>query len=403
MLTVDTFGGYDNELSPQATSGFDTLAPKQPGYNAYAGSLLRYRRIHRDKLFEMGGGGYVNSFRNIGLTPFFGADTHARLQNRIGERHNLDLAGAVRSEPFYELSTFGPLRAEVAPGILPDATSSNGFSVRRSLYGSSSATLGSRWTRRATTSATVHYGHRDFDDDLGDGDTRAASFGYTQMVGRRSALVSSYSYADSEFLEAGGGSSPRTTHTVDLGYRHEHPFSATRSLSIGFGAGATRVHARNSVAPAETEYVTPSGYANMRLGVARTWSIRADYRRDVSVLEGLTPEPFNTDAALVHVGGLVHRRVELVLSAGYSNGVAGMTPDGRYVSYTGASQLRFTLSRLWSALVGHTYDAYQLRNVTSLPLAFPTRTNRHALRVGMALTLPLYGSFTDSDQPAGRN
>jgi hypothetical protein len=396
MLSLDTFGGYDNDLSEATTPVAGTFSPLQPTYNAYAGSSLRYRRVSSVDLFEVGGGGYVNSYRNIGRPPGYGGEAHVRFGNQMGERHNLDLTGSARSDPFYELTTFGPLQSAAAAGILPEAGSPEGFSMRRSHYLSSSASVTSRWSRRATTSASIFYGHRNFDDDFGDGGTGTAAFSYTHSIGRRAALVSSYRYVDSEFFTSGEQNSPRTTHTVDLGYQYNHPFSPTRGLSIGFGAGATQVRSVSPAAPLWLQYVTPAGYANMRLVVARSWSIRADYRRDVSVLEGLTPEPFNTDAAMVHVGGLVHPRVELVLSAGYSTGHAGVLPEGHYLSYAGGSQLRWSVSRLWSAVVGHTYYAYELRDVAELPIGLQTRMNRHTVRVGMALAVPLYGSFTQT-------
>jgi hypothetical protein len=349
----------------------------------------------------MGGGGYVNSYRNLGRPPGYGGEAHARFGRRIGERHNLDLMGNARSDPFYELATFGPLQGSAPAGVLPEPGSPEGFSMRRSSFVTSTASVGSRWSRRVSTSATVHYGHRNFDDDLGDGDARSGTFSYTHSIGRRAAFVSSYMFVSSVFLQSEAVSSPRTTHTVNLGYRYDHPFSRTRALSIGFGAGATQARSSlTSVARNQLLYVTPAGYANMRLAVARSWSIRADYRRDVSVLEGLTPEPFNTDAAMMHVGGLVHPRIELVLSGGYSSGRAGIAPEGRYLSYVGGSQVRFSLNRQWSAVVGHTYYAYELRDVAGLPTGLQTEMNRHTLRVGMALAVPLYGTFAQT--PGGK-
>jgi hypothetical protein len=402
MLSIDTFGGYAEDLSQVGTTGFGPFSPRQPMYNAYAGSTLSYRRVLRDKFFEMGGGGYVNSYRNVGQPAGYGGEAHVRFRNPMGERHDLELGGRIQDDPFYELTTFGPLQGSSAAGILPAAGSPNGFSMRRSLYGASSASVNSRWSRRASTAAVVRYAKRDFIDNLGDGGLGSAGFTYTHIVGRRAAVTSSYRYTDFEFLTS-DGDNPRTTHTVDLGYRYDHPFSPTRGFSIGFGGGATQVRTVNSVNQSPFQYVTPAGYANMRLVVARSWSIQADYRRDVSVLEGLTPEPFNTDAAMVHVGGLVHRRAELVVSGGYSNGRAGVAVDGHYLSYAGGSQLRLSVTRRWSAVVGHTYYAYQLRNVPELPQGLQTRMNRHTLRIGMALAVPLYGTYAEAGPQPGRD
>jgi hypothetical protein len=215
-------------------------------------------------------------------------------------------------------------------------------------------------------------------------------------------VVTSYRYDDSTFFNFDLGSTPRRSHTVDLGYYYDRALSPTRGFSIEFGAGATQVRTINGVDLSRLQYVTPAGYANLRLGVARSWSIRVNYRRSVSVLEGLTPEPFNTDAAMVHVGGLVHPRVELVFTGGYSNGAAGVAPTGSYLSYAGGSQLRWSLTRSWSAVFGHSYYAYELDDVAHLPPGLQTRMNRHSLRAGMALAVPLYGSFGEAGRGRSR-
>jgi hypothetical protein len=402
MLSVDTFGGYAEDLSQTGTTTFGAFAPRQPAYNAYAGSTLSYRRTLHANRFEMGGGVYMNSYRNVGRPPGYGGEAHVGFGTRIGERHDLYLAGVAQSDPFYQLSTFGPLQGVAPPSILPEAGSPEGFSMRSTQYATSSASVYSRWSRRDSTNAAIQYGYRDFNDDLGDQGTSSAAFSYTHIVTRRAALVGSYVYSDSEFL-ASGQTSPRTTHNVNLGYTYEHRLSPTRSLSIGFGAGAIQVGTTNGATQSQFQYVTPSAYANMRLGWGRSWSIRVDYRRDVSVLEGLTPQPFNSGATIGHVGGLIHPRMELVVSGGYSNGRGSFAPEGHYVSYVGGSQLRWSLTRRWSAVVGHNYYAYRLHDVMEVPQGLQTRMNRHTLRIGMALAVPLYGTYTEAAPPPGRD
>ena len=137
----------------------------------------------------------------------------------------------------------------------------------------------------------------------------------------------------------------------------------------------------------------PSGNANVRVDVARTWSISADYRRGASVLEGLTAETFITDTGIVRVGGFVASRSELAFSAAYSNGAA-IVPEStaKFDTYTGTVQLRFMLTRWWAALVSQNVYAYQLHGF-DLPEGLLARLDRNATRVGMTFDLPLYGAY----------
>ena len=402
-LTVNTLGGYDDNPSPTESGGVDAFTPREPGYMGFGETALVYRRGKQSQSFEIGGRGFVNAFRNVGLTPGFGGDLHADLRAPLGRRHQLGLSASGRTDPFYTLGAFAPLRGDGGAGgdgddvessVLPDANPVNGFSIRRSLTGDAAVSLTSRWTPRNTMSADYQYHMSDFRDNIGDGHTHAASLGYTRSIGRRSGLSAKYRASDSEFLDQDGLVRPNRTQTADLGYQHEREVSRTRRLAFGFGAGATYVDTVSSVLRERLDYVMPSGYANTRVDVARTWSISANYRRAVSVLEGLTAESFITDTGLVRVGGFLGSRSELALSAAYSTGAAVVTEStAKFDSYTGTAQLRVMLTRWWAAVVSQNVYAYRLHEFGELPKGMLDRLDRNATRVGMTLNLPLYGGY----------
>jgi hypothetical protein len=181
---------------------------------------------------------------------------------------------------------------------------------------------------------------------------------------------------------------------MELGYQYERVFRRGRRVSIGFGAGATYLTTTTQPPSTPVSYAMPSGYGRAQFDAGASWSVRGDYRRAVSVLEGLTVEPFLTDAAMIGVGGFLGSRTELVLSAAYSSGAAAADFSGDFDSYSASVQLRFMLTRSWSALVSHNFYAYRLQGVTNLPKGFPSELNRNAIRVGMIFSLPLYGAYT---------
>lgn len=393
LVTVNTMGGYDDSPRPTETSELEAFVPREPGYTGFAETSVRYRLGKQNQSFEVGGRGFVNTYRNLGLTPGFGGDLQADLRAPLGRRHQLGLSASGRSDPFYTLGAFAPLRGVVEVDVIPDANPVNGFLIRRSLAGQGSLSLSSRWTPRDTMSADYRYNATDFRDDVGDGHTHAASLGYTRSIGRRSGLRATYRASDSEFLEQDGLVRPNRTQTAELGYNHERQVSRTRRLAFGFGAGAMYVETVSGVLRERSDYVMPSGNANVRVDVARTWSISADYRRAASVLEGLRAETFITDIGMVRVGGFVGSRSELAFSGAYSNGAA-IVPEStaKFDTYSGTVQLRFMLTRWWAALVSQNVYAYQLHGF-ALPTGLLPRLNRNATRVGMTFDLPLYGAY----------
>ncbi len=393
LLRVNTLGGYDDNPSPTETNGLDQFTPREPGYTAFAESSIEYRRGTQSHSFEIGGRGFVNAYRSLRLTPGFGGDLHAGLRAPLGGRHQLGLSASGRSDPFYTLGAFAPLRNVVDNEVLPDANPVNGFSVRRSLASDGAVSVSSRWTPRTTVSADYRYQMNDFRDNIGDGHTHAASLGYTRSIGRRSGLQATYAAANSEFLEQGGLVRPNRNQTASLGYQHERQFSRTRRMAFSFGAGATYVDTVSAVSRERLDYVIPSGYANTRFDAVRTWSISADYRRAVSVLEGLTAESFITNTGLARFGGFLGSRAELAFSAAYSNGGGlATTSTATFDNYAGTAQLRLMLTRWWAAVVSQSVYAYQLHGF-ALPEGLLARLDRNATRVGMTFELPLYGGY----------
>jgi hypothetical protein len=143
----------------------------------------------------------------------------------------------------------------------------------------------------------------------------------------------------------------------------------------------------------------PSGFASMRVDWARSWSMWVDYSRRVSVIEGLTVEPFTTDALMVRAGGLVQRRIELVLLGSYANGQAAPDSTGQFDTYSGGTQLRFFTGPRYSFLLSHTFYAHRLAEVATMPEGVVNRINQNIIRVGFTMDFPLYGRYANTARP----
>jgi hypothetical protein len=224
---------------------------------------------------------------------------------------------------------------------------------------------------------------------------------FAHQFGRRSAFRASYRRSDSEYRDQRTDAElnevvdlvrPVTEDSAEIGYQHETTVSRTRSLLFAFGAGAAHVQTIAQASRERLAYTLPSGYASTRLDIARSWSVQADYRRGLSILEGISIHQFVTDAGMVRVGGFAVPRVEFVFSGGYATGAAAPGSNGSLESYTATTQVRFRVTGSLYALASHTYYSYRLRGIEDLPPGFLSRLDRNAIRIGMTWELPLYSS-----------
>ena len=111
----------------------------------------------------------------------------------------------------------------------------------------------------------------------------------------------------------------------------------------------------------------------------------AAYRRAVTLLDGITPEPFLADSVLMRTSGMASERVELLFSAGYSNGAqqSGVAQIGRFETYTFTAQGRIALARAWALVVNYHRNEYRLSGLPPPPLGPDPDYSRGVIRVGM--------------------
>jgi hypothetical protein len=136
--------------------------------------------------------------------------------------------------------------------------------------------------------------------------------------------------------------------------------------------------------------------------LGRSWLVRGIFSRGLTILEGVSNASFYANAAAVQLGGLIERRLDATVALGLASGKTATPGDeiGRYRTYTGTTQLRWALAQCCAAIVNYNYYHYTLTGI-ALAQGFPTSMNRHAVRVGFSVWLPLYGS---GDQvPTGGN
>jgi hypothetical protein len=397
-ISATVLGSFDDNLVPASAGIGDIFTPRPEGYSGVGDAQFRYWRGRLNNGLELTGGGSIFSYRGLGLKPEYAGNARASWTGSVGARYQLSATQDYRVDPFYALGSFGAYfpGSDVAP---PPTNPATGFSVRRSRTMNSAASMLRRFTPRDAITLSYTYNDREFDDGIGDGSGHLASVDYDHSFSARTLIRGTYRYSDVTNVNLADVDLPIESHTANLGMFLGKPLSPTRRFYLSFGAGSTYVETLNTISFVPVDYWTPSGFASLRYDWARSWSLWIDYTRRVSVIEGLTVQPYVTDTSLARTGGFVHPRLELVFNAGWANGQAAPDGVGRFDTYSGGTQLRFLASRCCSVLFVHNIYAHRLYSVGQLAEGMVNKIDQNAVRLGVVVDLPLFGRYVETTRP----
>jgi hypothetical protein len=397
-LTANATSGYDQNLNPGGGDPTDVLRQREGGYTIFADAGLQYFRGRAARSIEAEGRVYLTSYSGLGTGPAYGGTGRVAGMLTIGRRGRLELGQQVRYEPFFSFGAFAPLRDDVEVSSIPETDPTSGFSEERSWTMQTSASMGQRWNWRHLTTLDYGYSNRNYIGAFGhDSVSHSGGLSHDWSFNRQVSILTGYRFSDSVFTDVGAQQRPLQEHGIDVSLQFQRNLSATRRFSFSLGGGAAHVSTLATLTRRPIEYWAPAGQGSVRVDIERSWSIWADYRRGLTVLDGIALQSFFTDAALVRIGGLVGRRFDVAAIIGYSNGRAGdQEGGGRYESYAFTGQLSYAFSRCCSTVVNYYYYDYRLTGVLGLPIEFPSRFDRNAVRAGISMWLPLFGSFGDS-------
>jgi hypothetical protein len=404
-LTSSLFAGYDDVLAPGGSH--PTGETPVSGYTGYADVALQYWKGRTNRSFEVQGRGYGNAYTNLGLNPSFGGNVWIQGKTPIGRRNQLHASQTVSYDPFFAPGT-GPLIGDLAPEVPAETVSTHGLTEHPSWTAETILSMTREFTPRRSLTAHYEFNRQNYIGLGGiDNLSHAVQASYESAVSRTVSIRASYGFSRTTFEEDPGPDRPLTDHSVDLGATYERRLSRTRQVTFSGGGGAAYVDTVSTVTQQPIAYWTPSGHAGVGLDLGRSWLFSLDYRRGVSVLDGISLEAFITDSAGISLGGYLGPRVLTTLSGDYSNGAAGAGGAGRYRSLDFNAQLEFAVTRWCAAVVLYNYYDYRLHDVTDLEPGVPESFDRNAVRVGVTFWLPLHGSYTTPSRPQpgsdGRN
>jgi hypothetical protein len=397
--------GYDTWLSPGgSTIPDDPTLPRQSGGAFTGDAALSYFRGRARRSVTVDGRMRSNAYSGINADATLGGTAVIAAVTDLGSVMRLRASQHVGYEPTLVLSA-DPSIAVVDPDApaVPVAEVTSGYLNQRSWSLNSLVSLDRRWSPRHITEVGVEYSGHTYLDDLGyDTTNRAAHAMHDWSFSRTASLHAQYTFDDSDFESLNGQSTPMRNQDVQLTLVYNRRLSPSRRLRIEGGGGAIYVETLRSVDRSALTYWMPSGQGAISWDLGRTWSIGGDYNRSANVLEGVSLTSFATDSASAAVSGLFGSRIEATAFANYSNGRSGgADTTGRFENYSGSVQILYAFSRCCATTVNYDYYVYHFQNVADLPTGVPTDFDRHAIRVGFTLWLPLYGRYVGGESSRG--
>jgi|EndMetStandDraft_4_1072995.scaffolds.fasta_scaffold02737_9 hypothetical protein len=410
-LTVNALGGYDDNLS---IADIESNRPPDPnqdkaGYMGSGDLLLRYWRGTALKSFEFEGRGYVSGYSNTDAGAIEGGSVRLGGTTPWGRHSTFRFDQRVSFDPLYSLTGgFAPLRDALGAGQLPGAGNSTaGVFIRKSWSSNSSIGADRPLGRSGLLTASYSFDTRRYTDDS-NGSTwvHRASTAFTRSFGRTASLRTGYSYSNTTIQETNNGFDlrrPIEEHTIDVGPSYTKRVSRTRQLLLSASAGATHIDTLSSTTNQPLKYWAPSASGQARLDLGRSWALWSDYRRGMTVLDGLTIQTYLTDTASVNVGGLVTRIFDLTVTGGFANGQAphGANTNSHFNTYSLGLQGQLAISRSLAAVVNYSHFQYTFTDTPDLPTGFQPTFTRNSVRFGLRLWVPLLGRYVDQNTGRG--
>jgi hypothetical protein len=394
--TINVLGSYDTSLGAQG----EVTAFSQSGTTGTVATDVSYQLLRGLDSITGSASGFLNTYQGVDVEPMVGGTGDLRAVKGLGEHTRLNGGVSLSYRP-----TFTFNGAAVAPGesLGPGTDPATGILEMQSLSTSGQAGLSHEWNRGHRTTATVTHSRQHHTATDLDVRTTGLALGQRVSLTRTVGLQLGYGFNEQATTDRVGTRRPQESHYASFGGEYRLQVSRSRLVTFSGGPAIVRVSAISSITDLPFEYYSPSGYATVRMDLARTWSVAANFNRQSTMLEGLTPQSFLTSSLSLSAGGGVTSRAEVAVSASYSEGAPHEGDQGSFSGASGTVQLQYNLARWGGLVTNYSYYRHELRDITSLPAGFPSLFDRHSFRVGMTVWLPLFGSFTSGQTRTAAN
>jgi hypothetical protein len=398
VFTLNVLGGHDDNAT--AGAGAETppslATPAGAGTTANIDAGLTYFAGTVERSFQLAAGFGTSAYRDIPLDASEAFSLNLGATTGLGRRGRLTVSENLSYSSQYRLDS--PLTSTLPFEDRPTLDSA--------VFG-----LGSRGQINSTTSV-------DLEQRVSRGDSLQGGYGYTsttftsgdsngyrvhRLNGRYNRQISRWWQANARYefgttrFGFGVGDEGRSMrqHSVIGGVQWQRRLSPRRTMTFGADGGAFSLSSVSGDTPTPYTRWAPFVDLTTQLDLGRAWNLGGTYRRGADTLEGLSTEAFINDAGTITLSGLVSRRIDLSFIGGVARGAhaAEGGANGQYLTSTGSAQVRIAVNRMLSTVVSYHYYHYKFDNVVLLDPQIGSQFDRNAIRIGISLWLPLYGSF----------
>lgn len=423
-FTLAGYGGYDsNVVGDQgvASAGIDPRA--QGGGSSMLGgdAGFQYSTTKRRASFSVNAAGSYRYFPDKSSLSTTGVNGGIGAQFVLGRRTQLRLDQGFAYQPYYQLGLF-PGLGEPGADLGAAVPSNLDFVVlrRQSIVSTSSASIEQSLTRRSTLTFNGQYFRQTLDNPTvpttPTSPTTTTGTDVTGIItpanGTNTTNTSTFSNEDVQGYTAGvhyrwqatryvsvrlGDEYRRFTYpnatqrvlqgnNIDAGvdYSRSLPFSRHTTLSFRTGTAIVDIDGRR--------YGNVTGSASLTHMFNRNWQSALAYNRDMSFVQTLAAPLFG-DSASASLQGIIGRRTFVGLTGGFMSGRLGYSKSeadsSKLNTGTGAFQLAYAFTNNLRATFDYSYFTYHFSETALLPQGLQPSFDRHSVRGGLQLVLPL--------------
>ena len=215
----------------------------------------------------------------------------------------------------------------------------------------------------------------------------------SHSLSRTGRLSVEYRHRSGEF----GYGGLTNEHRVTIGTEYSPALSPTRRAIVRFNLSPATLSIPEAAVAAIAAGET-NGRLNRMLAEASVsypfrpnWRTTGSVRRSVEYLAVLG-QPVLADGARAEVVGLISRRADLSVSAGYASAASILSRNRETLdTYTGEARIRYALKRSVALYSEYLYYYYDLRGQTGLAPDLPNVFTQHSVRAGLTLFIDALG------------
>ncbi len=394
-LTFNALGGYDDNAATGEGANIPTATPTGGSSTGTFDANLSYLYGSVNRSLSVNAGAGLTTYGNAAVDPSRNFSLGVSGSTKVGARTTLSVTDNLRYTSLYRLDS--PITDTLPVEDLPTTDSAVfGLGDRSSVTNSVSASIDQRISRTGALIGSYGYTTTTFPEGTTGGyNAHNAGGRYAQQVGRWTSVHGEYNYGKTQFgFVEGQDGRPLDSHQIAGGLTWQRRLSPRRTFYVSASGGAMRLESLTGTGPTQTLFQiwTPFAEFSTRLDLGRNWNLGGQYRRAAQTLGGLSTEAFVNDGGTFTLSGLLTRRLDVAFIGGVARGAtAAAGGSSTYSTATGSTQLRFALNRMFSAVASYHYYHYDF-NDTVLPEGVAPVFGRNAVRVGVSMWLPLYGS-----------